>query len=305
MKKGAKKSHLKKSSRSKADLFEILVADSLAKHFNIKKDFSKLISGLKELVAKFENGKFRITEQDQRKKETIKKIISFFKKEGIDGVKDVHWVGRYHQKEHTLSDIDLILKNNEIIGISVKSTRLGLGTQKNIGYKTLKKYLSLDIDRELERMWRDIRAELKRKGGALSLLSGAPKTIIKNKKRKYPIIERIGKKYGHLVQVKSTKQSIDKFNSLTREEKGNFIKLLLGLGETKRRLLNVVAQKDKVKIYWNEIYNSILSGENLQARRIRDVSYGIYFRDKLILRLQANFTNGIGISPYCQRAFLP
>ena len=83
------------------------------------------------------------------------------------------------------------------------------------------------------------------------------------------------------------------------------MKLIFGLMEDKRRLLDIVAQKNKTSIYWNKVYNAVVSGKSLQARRIRDVSYGIYSKNKPIIRLQASFTNGIGISAYCQRAFLP
>lgn len=296
---------LKKSSRSKADLFEVLMAESLASNFGVKKDFSKDINKLKKSVAKFQNGQFRIEEQEERINSASKKLISFLKKEGITNIKDVEWVGRYHQKKSTLSDVDLTLGKDKIVGISLKSTRGGLGTQKNLGYAALKKYLSLNIDKELKEMWKNVRSELKQRGGDLELLSIAPKTVIRSNKRKYPAIEKFGKKYGHSVQIKSVKQSITNFNSLTKERKSNFIRLLLGLGEKERRILNLVAQKDKVKIYWNDIFNSVLAGENLRAKKIKDVSYGIHYKNKLILRLQANFTNGIGISAYCQRAFLP
>lgn len=296
---------LRKSSRSKADLFEVLIAEFLARNYGIKKDFSKLISELKNFITKFENGQSRIKEQEGKVKETSRKLINFLKKEGVNNIKDVEWIGRYHQAKHTLSDVDLTLKNNEVIGVSLKSTRLGLGTQKNLGYETLKNYLLLNIDKELEKMWKDIRLELKQKGGYLKSLSNSSKIDIRNKKRDYPIIQEIGKKHGHPVQVNSVRQSINNFNNLSEEKKSNFMRLLFGLGENKRKLLNVIAQKDKVLIYWNEVYNSIVSGESLRAEKIGDVSYEIYFKDKPIIRLQASFTNGIGISPYCQRAFLP
>ena len=298
------KDWLKKSSRSKADLFEVLVAEQIAKIFGIKKNFKPDINKLIKILRKFQNGSFRIEEQLERTKRTSKELTSFLKINDINNIKDIEWIGRYHQAKQTLSDVDLILKNNEIIGISLKSTRLGLGTQKNLGYKTLKEYLSLDIDEEIKRMWKKIRLDLKKRDGELKLFANAPMIIIKKKKRKYHVIEKIGKKYGHPVQVKSVEQSIKNFNSLSQEKKSNFVKLIFGLEENKRRLLNIVAQKNKTSIYWNEVYNSIVSGKGLQARKIKDVSYGIYSNGKPILRLQANFTNGIGISAYCQRAFL-
>jgi len=187
----------------------------------------------------------------------------------------------------------------------LKSTRIGLGTQKNLGYRTLKEYLLLNIDKEIEKMWKKIKLELKKRGGKLKLLANTTRGVIKDNKRKYPIIEKIGKKYGYPVQLKSVKQSVKNFNNLSQDKKSAFVKLIFGLGKDKRKLLNVLTQQNKTSIYWNEVYDSIVSGEDLEAKKLKNVSYGIYLNNKLILRLQASFTNGIGISAYCQRAFLP
>lgn len=301
----SKKDWLKKSSRSKADFFEVLIADYLAKAFRIKKDFKKEINNLIDLLKKFENGQFRTEEEQIRAKQTAIELIKFLKCENINNVKDVEWVGRQHQAQKTLSDVDLTLTNKEVIGVSLKSTRIGLGTQKNLGYRTLKEHLLLNIDKEIEKMWEKIRLDLGKRGGKLKLLANAARGVIKNKKRKYPEIEKIGKKYGHPVQVKSVKQSIKNFNNLGQEKKSAFVKLIFGLEEDKRRLLNAVTQKNKTSIYWNEVCNSIVSGKGLHVRKLKNVSYGIHSNNKLILMLQASFTNGIGISAYCQRAFLP
>jgi len=301
----SKQDWLKKSSRSKADLFEVLIANYLAKVFRIKKNFKKETNNLTNLLKRFENGQFRTEEEQIRAKQTSIELIKFLKRENINNVKDVEWVGRQHQAQKTLSDVDLTLTSNKVIGVSLKSTRIGLGTQKNLGYRTLKEHLSLNIDKEIEKMWEKIRLDLGKNGGKLKLLANAARGVIKNKKRKYPVIKKIGKKYGYPVQVKSVKQSIKNFNNLGQEKKSAFVKLIFGLEKGERRLLNVVTQENKTSIYWNEVYNSIVSGKGLRARKLKNVSYGIYSNNKLILRLQASFTNGIGISAYCQRAFLP
>ncbi len=304
MRKSIKKDWLKKSNRSKADLFEVLVADYLARVFKVQKNFKKEINNLTGIVKKFENGQFRAGEEETRAEQIAIELIKFLEKEDISDVEKVEWVGRYHQSKKTLSDVNLILENDKTIGISLKSTRTGLGTQKNLGHRSLKKYLGLDIDKDLKKMWARIRQDLKQRSGYLSSISDDPKTVIKRKKRIHPVIEKIGKKYGYPVQVSSVKQSIKNFNNLGQKEKGNFVKLIFGLEKNDKKLLNAVAQKDKISIYWNSVYNSIVSGKDLKARKLKNVSYGIHSNGKLILRLQASFTNGIGISAYCQRAFL-
>ncbi|MBI3291110.1 hypothetical protein HYZ76_02395 [Candidatus Falkowbacteria bacterium] len=300
------KDGLEKSSRSKADLFELLIARSLANHYGIDNNFGKSINTLKKkIIFGFGDGLIRVIEQEEKSRKVTNNIINFLIREKVPSIKNVKWIGRNHQKEATLSDVDLVLDNGKIIGISLKSTRLGSGTQKNLGYKTLKKYLSLDIDEELEIMWKNIKLELEKKGGHLKSLSNGSKTAIKNKKRSHPIIEKVGKKYGNPVQIRSVALSVNNFNTLDEKNKKDFMKVLFGLKEDNRRIFNVLAQSNKISIYWNEIYNSVVTGKNLQAKKVRDISYGIYTKDKLLIRLQASFTNGIGLSAYCQRAFLP
>jgi len=59
MKKPINKDRFKKSSRSKADLFEVLVADRLARSFEVQNNFKKEINDLTGIVKIFENGQFR------------------------------------------------------------------------------------------------------------------------------------------------------------------------------------------------------------------------------------------------------
>ena len=294
-----------KSNRSKADYFELLLTESLIKRYGINKSYQKDIAERKAwIIVNFPDGKDRVIEQESRVPSTSSKLIDFLFTENITVAKDVDWVGRLHQTEHTISDIDVILPNNDIIGISVKSVKVGSGTQKNLGYSSLKRYLLLDIDIELEEMWRKIRQELRLSvDHKIRALSGLPRRAIKDYKRIFPVIRTIGEKYGHPVQVSSVKQSIDNFNGLPELGKGTFMKLVFGV-EKNRRVLNVLAREREVEIKWNRVQDAIVSGKDLRAYRIGDVSYGIYLESDLVIRVQASFTNGIGISAFCQRAFL-
>ena len=90
------KDRLKKSSRSKADLFEVLVAEQIAKIFGIKKNFKPDINKLIKILKRFQNGSFRIEEQLERTKRTSKELTSFLKINGINNIKNIEWIGRYH-----------------------------------------------------------------------------------------------------------------------------------------------------------------------------------------------------------------
>ena len=135
---------MEKSSRSKADYFEVLIADKLAEHYKVGKNFQREVTELEEEIAlAFIDGEYRIFEQKGRAKNTSEKIINFLVGEGITKIKDIEWIGRYHQTKRTLSDVDLILDNNEKIGVSLKSVGSGLGTQKNLGRDSMATYCRL------------------------------------------------------------------------------------------------------------------------------------------------------------------
>jgi len=294
-----------KSSRSKADYFESLVAEKLRLKFGLKTSFQPLINGIRdEIISKYRDGEQRIAEQENRAHKVFQPLTNFLKKEGITKVRKVQWIGREHQTQHTLSDVDLILPDDKIVGISLKSVGAGSGTLKNMGYRSVKKYIGLNIDNDLRSMWEIVRSKLEKSPQPqVKRLSTASKSVIKNAKGSYPIIETIGYECGHTVQVESVSKSIKLFNRLSTEDKREFISYIFGLRDP-RKLLNVVATGDEIDIYWNAVNEALLTADGLQARQIEDISYGLYLGDKLIVRIQASFTNGIGISAYCQRAFL-
>jgi len=173
-----------------------------------------------------------------------------------------------------------------------------------MGYRSVKKYIGLNIDSELSDMWVNVRRSMKQSGNAkIEALATATKTAIKKGKDSYSIIADIGHKHGYPVQVESVAQSIDKFNSMTDEQKKEFVAYIFGLKDP-RRLLNVIVAGEEMDIHWNSVHKALLSRTGLHAKRIEDVSYGLYLGNNFVVRIQACFTNVIGISAYCQRAFL-
>jgi len=290
-----------KSSRSKADLFEVLIADGLTKYFKIKKSFEHEIFELRNTLLSFRDGRYRIAEQETNARRALEIIIDFLSKHKINKIKDVDWIGRKHQTEHTLSDIDLTDEGDNLIGISVKSVRTGTGTQKNLGYGTVKEYLSVDIDVMLEDMWNNVRKELIK--NKLPMIAELNKGEIKNSKYKHPIIKSIGCQCGLPVQKDAVEQSVNNFNRLSATKKSEFLKCIYGIEEDKK-LINLVCQPHKIEIYWNDKYNAIIEGRDITAKKATDKSYYIEHDGIPILRVQTSFTNGVGISAFCQRAFL-
>lgn len=296
----------RKSSRSKADLFEVLVAIGLNDVYKLKKDkLERDKRQLESIISKFANGERRTVEQYQRAGILVPALVEKLKADVIPtqgNIRTIDWVGRNWREEETLSDLDLTLDSGSLMGISLKSTRRGLGTQKNLGYDKLKQHLGLNIDKELRNMWKKVRRDLYEAGGKLAKISTKSQDEIKNTKYRFPIIKKIGKRYGTPVQVLAIDKSVELFNTLPKEKKLAFLEEILGIKSTKP-VLNALVVSDTPKLYWNKIMRDLVAGE-LIAKKIRSKSYGILADEKPIVRLQASFTNGIGLSAFCERAFL-
>jgi len=296
----------RKSSRSKADLFEVLVAIGLSDVYKLKKDkLEKIKQELESIISKFPNGEKRTEEQYKRASILIPVLIEKLNSDIIPthgGIKTINWIGRRWQEEETLSDLDLTFDSDFVMGVSLKSTRQGLGTQKNLGYEKLKQLLGLDIDKELKEIWANIRRDLSNAGGELAKISAKGQGEIKNAKYRFPVIQKIGKRYGTPVQELAVDKSVKLFNALPKKKRLAFLEEIFGIKST-NPLLSVLVEKDTPQLYWNETMRGLIEGE-LVAEKIKDKSYRISADKKPLVRLQASFTNGIGLSAFCERAFL-
>ena len=135
----------KKSSRSKADLFEVFVAIGLSNTYKLKKDkLEKAKRELENVISKFPDGEKRIEEQYKRTEILMPALVKQLDSEIIPThgkLQAIDWIGRRWQEEETLSDLNLTFNSGFLMGLSLKSTRQGLGTQKNLGYEKLKQFL--------------------------------------------------------------------------------------------------------------------------------------------------------------------
>jgi len=129
--------NIEKSSRAKADLFELLVCQGLINYFHLPKNYVKEIKALRKTLSDFPDGKLRIKDQEEKAKRLLPHIGKLLKRKSkTQGqIKDVLWIGRVFRVNKTLADVKVIFGNNESVGISLKSVGVGTGTQKNIGYQ--------------------------------------------------------------------------------------------------------------------------------------------------------------------------
>lgn len=131
-----------KSNRSKADLFEIIIASELSKNYKLlASDLGKERDQLINKISKFSDGEERVREQYERAKILIPSLVKKIDSEMIPrqgSIKLVDWVGRKWQEKGTLSDVNIIFKSGVSVGLSLKSTRKGGGTQKILDIKNSK-----------------------------------------------------------------------------------------------------------------------------------------------------------------------
>jgi hypothetical protein len=297
----------KKSSRSKADLFEILIAIKLREKFKLKKeDLEVELIKIKKHINKnsYKDEDVRIKEQTERAEITssflAKKVVEISIKNG-QPIK-IDWVGRKWQDEGSVSDIDITFKNGYMMGFSIKSTRNGFGTQRNIGKATSIIYLNLDIDKELKQMTFQLRKELyKQNNIKLKKLSSASLSAIKEGKYKFSIIGKFGKELGGKVQNKAVNQSVEQFNVLSSQKKQKFINYLFGLES--KPIMNVICVGKAIYFCENIVFDNLMRSDFL-AIKSGNKGFNISSDGKILLRIQVCFTNGIGLSAFCERAFL-
>lgn len=294
-----------KSNRSKADLFELLIVKELSRHYNLTyQEIEKFIEEITKRIEIFKDGSERVIEQQKR----VKLLIPFLIKE-IDKLIPklgrpikIIWIGRKWQTIKTLSDISINFSLGKNLGISIKSTRSGKGTQKNIGLKELKSYIGLNIDQKLLEMKKKIILKIARQNKELKEIAEKGMTAVKKNKYKFPVIQEIGKEFGVPLQKLAVIESVNCFNKLDLDKKKDFLNFIFGLTGNEL-LLNAFMSGKKNYIYWN---NSLINlvGNDLKAVKKGDKGYYISSKDKNIVRIQVNFTNGIGISAFCERAFI-
>ncbi len=300
------KKNIEKSSRAKADFFELLICQGLINYFRLPRNYTEEIKTLRKTLSIFPDGKLRIKDQEEKAKRLLPHIGNLLKRKSkTQGqIKEILWIGRAFRANKTLADVKVIFGNNDSIGISLKSVGVGTGTQKNIGYKSVKECLQVDLDKELKNLWLKIRTTLKTMGGEYSKISELSQKAIKDSKYQYPKIQEFARKLAEPIQRKATRESVWHFNRLPLKDKINFLKILLGYDKKLELLTIIVSQKD-ILSYSNDKYDSLVTGKvKVEAKAIKSKSYGIFINGNLVLRVQSSFTNGVGLSPFCQRAFL-
>jgi hypothetical protein len=283
-----------KANRAQADYFELLVAQYICHLYKIRFSYSKDLATLSNKILDVPDGVNRLKLQNEnflKLAAKLKKILLFeTSKKGK--IIEVVWLGRKLMIK-TTSDVDAEHITHSFTRFSIKSiSKSGLGTIKNIGMNSLKKYLNVEFAPNYNQMWKKLinfsnRPELSN--------NKLKKAVLKNKKL-YKFASDNGKKY----QNKLNGLCLEAFNNLSKENKLNFLNFIL---DAKDKDLYVVIANSKGAVIYKANEKEVKSVSKIIAKKGSDVGYTIHIDDVPTYRIQTNATNGIGISPFCQRVF--
>lgn len=283
-----------KSNRAQADYFELLVCQYICHKYNIRFAYSKNLAELSNYILDLPNGKNRLKLQNDNLLKLALKIDEVLEDEisRKGKIVEVIWVGRKIAIK-TTSDVDVEHISHKFTKFSVKSIfKTGLGTIKNIGMLTLKKYLNVDFSEQYNEMWKKLREYTK--------MSTETKVEMKKKVLENEKLLKWATQNGQKYQTQLNQLCYDSFNSLPTEKKVNFMNFILDAHDPD---LYVIIVNYKGVIIYRSIERQIKYQQKIEAKDNTGVGYTIYIDNIPTYRVQTNATNGIGISPFCQRVF--
>jgi hypothetical protein len=283
-----------KSNRAQADYFELLVCKYICDKHNIRFAYSEKLEELTDLILKLPNGEERLRLQSNnllKLKPGLDNILNFeiTRKGAIIGVE---WVGRY-LIIRTTADINVKHFTCKLTKFSVKSIfKSGLGTIKNLGMRSIKAYLGIDFKSQYDEMWLKLRNYL----GKFSASKRELKKVVLENEDLLKWAIKNGQKY----QKQLNTLCFDAFNKLSNDEKVKLLNFILDADDPE--LYVIIANARGVVIYKPYERKAGIQ-QKIEAKEKTDVGYVIYINDVPTYRVQTNATNGIGISPFCQRIF--
>lgn len=285
-----------KSNRAQADYFELLVCQHICHLYGVTFSYSKDLATLSNKILIRPNGKERLKLQNDnfiKIQPKIKEILDY--EIGEKGkIVRVIWVGRKLLIE-TTSDVDAEHISKQKTRFSIKSIgNRGTGTLKNLGARQIQSLLGVNFSKQYEEMWQKLRSYL---GDYESPQGKIKKNVQKNQK-----LLNWTTKNGREYQMALNELCFNAFNSLPIEKKINLLNFITDCND--EDLYVIIVNSINVVIY-KPVERKLKVVKNIEARRdkLTDVGYAIFVDGKPTYRVQTNFTNGIGISAYCQRIF--
>lgn len=283
-----------KSNRAQADYFELLVAHHICHLYNVRFAYSKDLASLSNQILQLPSGASRLKLQNDNLLKIapeLEKILSFeVSRKGK--IIEVIWVGRQLTIK-TTSDVDAEHTTHKFTRFSIKSIgQSGTGTIKNLGMRSLKKYLNIEFKNEYNEMWQNLRVYAQEPEISQGELK---KKVLRNKE-----LLSWATKNGQKYQVKLNKLYLEAFNNLSKKDKVKFLNFIL---DAQDEDLYVIIVNSRGVIIYKPTEKEVKLISRIEAKKDSGVGYTIYINNIPAYRIQTNATNGIGISAFCQRVF--
>jgi len=285
-----------KSNRAQADYFELLVCQYICHLYKVTFSYSEDLAKLSNKILVLPDGKERLKLQNDnfiKIQPKIKEILDY--EIGQKGkVIKVIWVGRNLLIE-TTSDVDAKHINKQRTRFSIKSiANTGTGTLKNLGARQIEKFLGVDFSQQYEEMWQKLRNYLSDHEN--------PQEKLKKKVQRNQKLLKWATENGRKYQIELNELCFNAFNSLSTKKKIDFLNFITDCNDDD---LYVIIVNSVDVIIYKPIEKKLKVIKSIKARKdkLTDVGYAIYIDGKATYRVQTNYTNGIGISAYCQRIF--
>jgi hypothetical protein len=283
-----------KSNRAQADYFELLVCQYICHKLNIRFAYSKNLAELSNLILDLPRGKERLKLQNNNLLKLMPKLdeILDFEVSRKGKIIDVIWVGRQLIIK-TISDVDVKHITHQFTKFSVKSIfKTGLGTIKNLGMRSIRKFLGIDFKSQYKEMWENLKNYLRQ--------PSASQRIIRNKVLENSELLQWAVKNGQRYQQELNELCFNAFNKLSHRNKVEFLNFILDADDPD---LYVIIVNARGVVIYKPCERRIEFQQKIEAREKTKVGYTIYIDGVPTYRVQTNATNGIGISPFCQRIF--
>lgn len=283
-----------KSNRAQADYFELLVGQHIAQQARVGFSYNKEIAELSNKILKLPNGQNRLELQNKnliRIIPEIDKIIDFETKQK-GKIIEVRWIGR-RLNIKTTSDIDAEHLSKLLTRFSIKSIEgLGTGTIKNLGLRALNQYLGTDFSKQSEAMWDGLREFT----GEHSISQNQLKRKVRRNKKWLQWATENGKKFQKELNLLSYKS----FNNLLMKDRLKFLSYILDTND--KDLYVIIVNANRVTVF-KPVDDKLRLTDKITAKKDSNVGYKFLINGVPTYRIQTNNTNGIGISPFCQRVF--
>lgn len=296
-----------KSTRSQADLFELMIARELCAELAVEFHYNKELSDTRTLLLETHptDAVVRVNTQYARTEGAAPVILDLVARrtKTLGPVTEVLWVGHVTGGlEVGVEDIVVVHTKGQT-RVSLKSTRNGVGTARNLGGSSIRDLtgaLSSELNEYMyEQVLEHVRlVDPSRFEVLAKVKASARRHLMTDPER--DIAALVGRDVAGLVRDDIVR-SLSGSSALDEAKRRAFARIVLASDDTPYANLFVVVSNDHgVTVSRADEIND----EPVVVVALSDAAIGLSQGGERIARLNINCTNGLGLSPICVRSFV-